>query len=395
MAPPKDKLAWVRNTPGGSAKAKGKVQNFDFSDDEGMNITVPVATGHAGDTGEQQIKDQFAELQTAVGDYWNNYRDGISLFQNKMTFSSEEKAEAQMLNSVFDVVAKKALDLAIDAAGKAFEEAVPGVGEAIKFGLELAEAVKKEGERAEAAKGEVELVKYINDLISGIKAKRDATRKAIQDKMDPWLKSYQAQAKKDKAEGGGDNKDGRVVGDAAAIINALKKWVKAFEDNSPSAKYFEEQFSRNYADTPGLTDLISHGGREAGKLYFRLYLDYEVDSDTNVPLWGIKDKTSPAWKLVSKRENPDRLAESLLEGLDGGKPWQIDLEKKVFIQVEMLGSGILMNDWKEGWIFFDKNPGNYTMSPLTIEPKLLKAAWDNPEIRARALNTVKITGSKE
>ena len=392
MAPSANKLAWVRKTPGGSASAKSNVKTFDFGDDEGMNIVVPVATGHAGDTGEQQIKDQFAEMQTAIGDYWTNYRDGIALFQNKMSFSSEEKAEAQVLNAVFDVVAKKALGAALDAATSALE-AVPGAGEAIKFGVEVAEAVQKENERAAAAKGDVELVKYLNDLISGIKAKRDASRKAIQDKMDPLLKIYVDQAKKDKAQGGGDS-GGRVVGDAAAVVNAVKAWVKAFEAKSPTAKYFQEQFSRTYADTPGLTDLISHGGREAGKLYYRLYLDLEIDENGSKQ-WGIKDRTSPAWKLVTKRKDPDRLAESLLEGLDGGKPWQIDLEKKVFIQVEMLGSGILMNDWKEGWIFFDNNPGQYRMSPLSIEPKLLKAAWDDPEIRAHALNTVKITGDNE
>ena len=134
-----DFVAWVKTsgTPaaapgaGGSAAAAPKAAapapkpktgsgrkttTVDFDDDEGEVIEVGVAKGDPGDTGPQMIKEQLVKLQMYIGDYWDNYRDGIQKFSNKMSFASEEEAEPEILKATFIGVCKGALDIAWSAA---------------------------------------------------------------------------------------------------------------------------------------------------------------------------------------------------------------------------------------------------------------------------------------
>ena len=78
---------------------------------------IPVSTGGTeGDSGPQQIDKLIQGMREDIQDYWTNYLAGLSSFETSMNFSSEEEAEPKYLKSALKVVAKKAFDLAFDAA---------------------------------------------------------------------------------------------------------------------------------------------------------------------------------------------------------------------------------------------------------------------------------------
>ena len=140
-----------------------------------------------------------------------------------------------------------------------------------------------------------------------------------------------------------------------------------------------------------MSDLVSHGGIETGKLYFDIHLYLEIDGGKRK--WSIDESgTSSAWKLVTKRQHADRVAESLLLSLDGGKPWQIDLDKKVKMTIETEEFG--PNPYKDCWIFFSDSPDKYRFGGLT-DTNLAEEAWNLPITRSRVLNTMKLIGGND
>jgi hypothetical protein len=274
--------------------------------------------------------------------------------------------------------------MALDAAGDALGEVVPGAGLIIKTAKGIAEVWQAESERAAGAGGQVQVKTYIAGLLKGIKPKRDEMRKAVKDATGPLLKEFKRLAETDNFKGKASD-EGVIVDDAAGVVKALQKAVAAFKANSRNAAYFQQQFTRAFADTPGWTeDYVSRGGRPTGKLYFEIYLNLETEVGTNA--WSIdSDGTSAAWKLVTLQEHPDRVAESLLDSLGGAKTWQIDLEKIVVIKVDI----------QEGRISFRNSPDRYELNPHTLDPKLLEEAWKQPRIRSRVLDTAKLVGSNK
>jgi hypothetical protein len=355
-------------------KQQGKPPTQTINMDEEV-IEVGLAKGSPGDTGEQMIKDQLTTLQTYIGDYWSNYQAGIQKFTNRMAFSSEEEAEPKHLKAVFTAFTKMALDKALGALPEP-------LGEIVKTGKALAEAYVAESERAAAAGGEVKVVQYVNGLIDGVDKHRKAMRDAVENAKPGIITEFRRVAKTDNLKGKA-SEDGVIVGDAARVIKGVQKGVAAFSTNTPSAAKFEQQFARAFADTPGRTDLVSHGGVEAGKLYFKIQVkpDFSVD----------ESNTSDAWILVTLNEKPERVAASLLESLEGGKPWQVDLGKKVMLRVEE--DAFPLNKWHDGWIMFTNSPDSYSIGGFT-DAKLAAKVWGNNTIRSRVLNTAKLTGTK-
>jgi hypothetical protein len=400
--PTDEHRAWVRialGVTGGGASAaktgskakvasrgKKKVTTIEMEEEV---IEVSVATGLPGDTGEQMIKDQLGKMQTYISDYWSNYANGITKFTNKMSFASEAEAEAKYLQVTFTAVAKAALDYAIDEAG---EKLGGPWGEILSAAKDVAEAWMAESERAGAAAGEVKVVKYINDLIDGIAKQRDGMRAVVEKGTRPLIEEYQRLAKSDNLKGKA-TPDGRVIGEAANIVKGVQAGVEAFRKATPSAGEFQQRFTRAFADTPGLTDYISHGGREARKLYFAVSLYMETDS-SGKHKWSVEDIDS-AWTLATKQEHPDRVAESLMETAPNGEPWRIDLEKKVKISVEVEKDWAL-NSYPEGWIVFTKSPDKYEVRALVVDAglsKFMKEAWDY--VRPKVLGVKKLVGTNE
>jgi len=229
----------------GKAKgsSKGKVETLDF---EPEVIEVQVAHGNPGDTGEQQIKDQLQQLKDDIQDYWVRYRSGVDLFAKAMQFSSEQEAEPDHLKAVFKAIGKKALDLALDEAGKKLGGPF---GLIISTTKDVMEAWAAEDERVAEAGGQVAVLKYITSLTQGVDKQQKKMVDAINQGARPLLEQFEGLAKTDNLKGKA-SADGVVVGEAAGVITSVKNAVKAFEAKMPSTAYFQQQFTRAFADTP-------------------------------------------------------------------------------------------------------------------------------------------------
>lgn len=365
-------------------KGAGKPELIEMEPEE---IVVPVARGLPGDTGEQQIKDLLQQMRDDVQDYWATYSRGLDSFQTSMSFASSAEAESKYLQVALKTVAKKAFDMALDEAGKKLGGPW---GTIISTAKGVAEAFAAEAERVAAAEGQVKIRDYIISIRNGISAQQKAMTAVIENGRAPMIAEYRRLGAGDFAKGKASD-DGVVVGEAAGLVNALSQAVKGFKSKMASESYFQQQFTRNFADTPGRSDLVSHGGVPTGRIYFGLSIYVDPTEDEKKPKWKVKDKDE-SWKLVTKAPNPDRVADSLMASLDGKKPWAVDLPKAVKISLEVEESGL--NSYQEGWIHFSSNPESFQVSSNYGE-KWFELAWKAAEVRAAALNNTKLTGGAD
>ncbi len=369
----------------GKAKPAGKsVETIEFEAEE---ITVPVSKGLPGDTGEQQIKDILQGLRDDVQDYWAIYARGLESFQTSMSFSSSDEAEPKYLQATLKAVGKKALDLALDEAGKKLGGPW---GTIIGAAKDVVEAWVNESERVAAAQGQVKIRDYIIAIRNGIGAQQKAVTAVIEAGKQPLIEEYRRLAQGDLSKGKA-SPDGVLVGQAAGLVNALRQAALAFRAKMPTESSFQQQFSRSFADTPGRSDYVSHGGVPTGKIYFGLRVYVDPTGDAAHPKWKLEGKDN-AWKLVTKAPNPDRVADSLLMSLEGKKPWMVELEKMVKLNLEVEES--FSNSYQEGWIVFTKSPDQYEVRS-NYGPKWFELAWKQPAIRAAALDTAKLVGGSD
>ena len=370
---------------GKAQPAKAPVQTIEF--EEGEEITVPVSKGLPGDTGEQQIKDILQGLRDDVQDYWAIYARGLESFQTSMSFSSSDEAEPKYLQATLKAVGKKALDLALDEAGKKLGGPW---GTVIGAAKDVVEAWMNESERVAAAQGQVKIRDYIIAIRNGIGAQQKAVTAVIEAGKQPLIEEYRRLAQGDLSKGKA-SADGVLVGQAAGLVNALRQAALAFRAKMPTESSFQEQFSRSFADTPGRSDYVSHGGVPTGKIYFGLRVYVDPTGDAAHPKWKLEGKDS-AWKLVTKAPNPDRVADSLQMSLEGKKPWMVELEKMVKLNVEVEES--FSNSYQEGWIVFTKSPDQYEVRS-NYGPKWFDLAWKQHAIRAAALDNAKLVGGSD
>ena len=371
-----------------SAKAAKAGKPVTVIDMEPEEIIVPVSQeGTPGDTGEQQIDKLIQGMRDDVQDYWANYTRGLDSFESSMQFASEDEAEPKHLQVALKTVAKKAFDLAIDAAGK---ELGGPWGKVIGVVKSVAEEWAKESERAAAAAGQVKIRDYIISIRNGVSAQQTKMTNALAEGKRPMIDEYRRLAADDASKGKA-SADGVLVGEAAGLVNGLRKAALAFRKKIPSEGQFQQLFSRVFADTPGRSNYISQGGVPTGKLYFGLSVYVDPTENEKNPTWKLEGKDE-AWKLVTKAPKPDRVADSLKMTLGGKKPWEIELEKMVKIRVEIEES--FTNSYQDGWIVFTGSPDQYEVRS-NYGPKWFELAWKNPDVRRIALDNANLKGGSD
>ncbi len=370
----------------GSSTRRGRgrppVSEVTFGEDEVERVEVPVSRGDPGIASEQQIVNALQSFKDSIQDYWSNYSLGLQNFVERMHSSSDQESEPQHLKAVFKAVAKQALEIALREAGNKLGPYWGDVIDTVKVAIE---AWSEESERAATAAGLVRIADYVESIRNGIPRRREAMLAALESKRRPLLERYQSVARTD-AGGGRASAQGVVVGDSARILNDVNAGVAAFRRAIPSPSYFQTQFATRFADTPGLTDNISHGGRPSGTLYFNLEL-YVNPGATNA--WRIKEKDS-AWRLVTSAPNPESIATSLSRSLEGKQPWQIELPKMVKMCVEIEEQ----KSHAEGTLYFTSNPDSFQVR-THHEERWFREAWAQPQIRAAVLNCRGIAGGSE
>ncbi len=375
-------------TPGTAASAKAKAGGKPVTVLEPVEIITPVSQGTPGDTGEQRIDKVIQDMRDNVQDYWNKFTRGLDSFETSMAFSSEQEAEPAHLQVALKTVAKKAFDLAIDAAGKE----LGGPWGTIIGGVKaVAEDWAAESERADAAAGQVRICDYINEIRNGIGTQQDKMTDALKKGQQPMHAEYHRLAA-DDLDKGKASEAGVLVGEAAGLVNGLRKAALAFRANIPSEGKFQQLFTRNFADTPGMSDDISRGGMATGKLYFGISVYVDPTKNEKNPPWKV-EKSDDAWKLVTKAPKPDRVANSLKKSLGGKKPWEIELEKMVEIRVEVEES--FSNSYQDGWIVFTSSPDQYEVRSSVGPLKWVDLAWKNPAVRSTALDNVNLRGGSD
>jgi hypothetical protein len=374
-------------TAGAAAKQGkgGRVKKIDFSDEGHDVVKVAQEKGKPGRSGEVMITEEFTLLQTYIGVYWRQFSLGIENFATAMTLASEAEVETQMLKATFTAVGKAALDYALGQLADKLKSSVLGAhwGLVISLAKGAVEAWVAESERAAGAAGQVILKDYLISLRNSIKPAEDAMRKAVEDGEPKFIEEYRRLAKGDFAKGKPTD-DGRVIGEAATVLTQVKEAVAAFNSAIPLADTFRARFTRNFAYTPGAQRTGGGGSVETGVLQFEIHLyrdgegkEFSVDEGNS---WE-------AWTLYTKNPNPERIAESLVKTLQGKKPWQLDLTKKVKITVET--EEFAINDYKTIRIAFENDPNSYRLNVGNAD--LAKKAWKYAQ--THVLAATKIDGS--
>jgi hypothetical protein len=358
-------------------KRKGAVQVIDI--EEAEVIEVPVTKGDPGIPFEQQIVNLLQDFEDAIQNYWQNYHIAIDNFDTTMSFASDQEAAPQHLQAVFKALAKQAFDDGLKYVGTKLGGPW---GEIISYTKTAMEAWAKEDERVAAAAGQVKVRDYIVSIRNGIPKQRDTMIAGVESRKRPLIEHFR------KAAAGRISKDGHAIGEPAQLLISLTAEVAAFKTAIPKPQFFQKQFSTKFADTPGKTDLVSHGGIPSGTIYFDVFLKVEPEDENP---WK-KGKMGESWRLVTKAPNPDRVASSLAQSLDGKKPWQIDLPKMVSMSIEVEEFG--PNHVQEGNIYFTKSPDQFEVRSNYGE-KWFKEAWMTPGIRKQILDVDKLTGSSK
>jgi hypothetical protein len=336
----------------------------------------------SGTTGQATIQHEFDNLKHAIERYWGYYRDGLDNFLTTMQFSSEEEAEPHILAQAFTAVGKELLNV---ATGHMLEKASGGNAKVKSFLTEAFAVVKagiegamSEAERAEKATGERQIVKFVTGMRNGIYDHQEAMVAAVDKSVDAAIRAFDAAAKGDSSHGK-PSADGTLIGLAAGVLEGVHNGVAAFGTALPKAQYFQRRFTQAFATTPGTTHGGGGVGMQTGKLYFKLHInpDYTVD----------ESRTSDEWTLVTQSPNPSRIAQSLMDSLDGTALWQVPFGKKIMIEWEEDAV-----QWHDGWLSFDDNPDSYSLVGI-IDGKMGARIWNDQKIRDRVLGTHKVRGT--
>lgn len=380
-------------------------------------IDVGVGGGAAG-----QINSLVDDLHFKINQYWENYRDGLEAFKNKLEHAAEEEAESHALHEALVAGAKKLFDAGLEALGE-FESVGPW---AVALGVvkEAEEAWDKENDRAAAAGGDVKLGDYLTDAITSIGKRKKEMLDSIDGLKDATSRDSLHAQYRDKVaqdpQHGKANDDGIIEGPGAEFLYELKKRVIAFW--VPEMSYFWEQITEGFANTPGLTRItlkgpavtvaegqspeqiakehpewIDEGGRPAGTLYLNL----NVKMSDEFPVMGSSAKK---WTLALNLpgKEPGRVAASLQKALetDHRMPWQSTLPKTVTISVYDSGGNDLI---AEGSIHFtfsadvDQPEIEVKSAPdyVTDREGLFRTVWKARSVRQHITNASEIVGSDQ
>jgi hypothetical protein len=367
------------------------VTGVTFADDEPHRVEVPVSRGDAGVDGVQQIGELLERLKRAIGNFWDNYSEGLGNFADQMRTESDQSAEPRHAREVFKALAKHAFEEGLSEVG----ERLGGPWGQIIAGAKAAvEAWVAETERVEAATGQIQVTDYIRSLRTGIGNLKGQIFSAVDARRSALRQQFQQTASQDF--GGGrpvpdaQRPGAAIVGESARVLNELRQSVERYEANvrrTYSPAYFERQFASRFASRSGVTDFISQGGRLSGTLHFHIHACKDPENNR----WTVEEKDD-AWTLATTAPDPDRIASSLTRSLDGRKPWQLELPKLVGLRVSIETFGF--NDYQEGSIFFERGPDQFEVRSHQ-PPDLFREAWSNREIRNAVLNVARLVGSSD
>lgn len=370
---------------------------IEFGEEEALHIEVPVETiaGTGSGAGEREVEAEINELQGWVNLYLSAYRDGLNSFSDTMSFSSDEEAQPRYFDVALKEVGKVLLDELIDHA----TSNMPIVGPVVKGAKSVLTALYEEAERAESAQGEARIREYIVSTRNAISEEGGIHRQLLQimDNARPALLGQYRNAVSSSAEGAPDDDSrqemidsqgsrGHLTGEAATFIRDLKAQVERFKNSVPGASRFQRRFTEAFADTPGSTDYVSHGGLESGSLHLNMKVYRERHGSGSDAYWSYRvEDTDSSWQLATSAPQASRLAQSLMDTL-GGSVSNTALPKYLHVRVETEVWGL--NEYDRAVIYF-QDPSNPDYRGW--DANLSRWVWSIPQVQQNALAVTRIS----
>lgn len=374
-----------------------KQEIFDFSEEEGEIINVPVEriAGRGSEAGEREVEGQIVRLRGWVDLYLSAYRDGLNSFSDTMNFASEQEAQPRYFDVALKEVGKILLDQLIDYATRG----MPVVGPVVKGAKSIFSELYDEAQRAQAAEGEAQIRSYIVNTRNAISEEGGVHRQLLEmmDNARPQLLEQYRSAVFQSSLSAPDEESretmiasqgtyGALTGEAAIFIRDLRNQVEEFRDRIPSAPAFQRRFTERFANTPGLTAPLTRGGIESGSLWLNMRIHRERQGDADSESWSIRiDNTASSWELATTAPQASRLAQSLSDTIRGSVA-NTSLPK--YLNVRIVTERFGLNNYERAIIYF-RNPENPDFRGWNVG--LSRWVWEQSEIKERALSVTRIT----
>jgi len=381
-----------------STARKNQIQRQEHINFPDEQIVVPVEniSGRGSDAGEREVEAEIIKLRGWVNLYLGAYRDGLNSFSDTMSFASDEEARPRYFDVALKEVGKVLLDELINYA----TTDMPIIGPVVKGAKSVITALYQEAQRANTAQGEARIRSYIVSTRNAISENGGIQRQLLEimDNARPVLLNKYRDAVAHSAAGASDDTSrqefiqsqgvhGHLVGEAATFLRDLKSQIEHFKRRVPDATTFQRRFTEAFADTPGLTDYISHGGQESGSLHLHMEIYRQQEGSGSETTWSYRiDDTDSSWQLATSAPQASRLAQSLNDTIRGNVA-NTSLPKYLHVRVETEVFGL--NDYDNAVIYF-RNPRNPDFRGWDVN--LSRWVWGLPRVRQRALSVSRISG---
>lgn len=382
----------------GVSRGVQRQEVFDFSNEEGLRIEVPVedVAGSGAGAGEREVESEVVKLRGWVDLYLSAYRDALNSFSDTMSFASDEEARPRYFDVALKSVGKILLDELINYA----TTGMPIIGPVVNGAKSVMTDLYNEAQRAEAAQGEARIRDYIVSTRNALTENSGIHRQllAVMDAARPeLLDQYRASVRRGAAgaptEAAGQEMieaqgtAGHLTGEAATFVRDLKAQVEQFKARVPSASVFQRRFTEQFADTPGLTAPVSQGGLEGGSLHLDMEVYREQEGSGDSAYWSYQiEETDASWRLATSAPQASRLAQSLKDTI-GGSVANTTLPKLLHVRLETEVDWGL-NDYSHAVIYF-RDPGSPDFRGW--DPNLSRWVWQIPQVQERALSVTDIT----
>ncbi len=312
----------LRQTQARSATAQ-RVPTQTITFDEPTPVTGRVTSLGAGQNAATTINAAIADSVAIVQQFQASYTAGLQNWSDRMRFPADQETEADPLGAMVTYALGKAWDAGLEAV----TAEVPGVSQIIG----VLTVLKDEYERADRARGQVDLRNFLTDERTKITTTATGRVAALQNLRVPLSDEYARIASSEPGASGDASAQGTVTGPGAEYLRNMTSSVArlraAMQRQTPAI--FEQNLSERWAMTGGSVVNTNWAMFSNGTLT----LDCTVyrDGDT----WEIQS-VDDHWTLRSNATNAAQLADNLRLSLaaQGKKPHETGLTKQVNCTIE-------------------------------------------------------------
>ena len=359
------------------ADAPGSMRVETFEPEEVTGYATHEGKSNSAATEVDWILNRFINY---IDRYWHNYEQGITLFTNQMQFPAEEEANADSLQAALVAGANS---LFVSCLKYVVDDV--GLGPVVDAVNEGAKAYFESEEKKAKAAGQIKVHRYITDLITGVQAQADPMKARVEqarpkltDMLDEKIKAADKIAK-----GQGDKtsaETGDFVGEAAQMILDMKQHATAFEQSTPRAEDFLEQFTLRFVRSQDDGKFVrkTYGpSRTAGT--FRMKVKFTDDDGT----W-VLDDVPDQWTFLTsiQKDEAAKIADELQDLVGKGQmPYQL---LETIIMMSFDDQHVLVNLKDSPLDFYLSNASDGKVAEIA------EATWKTEAVRNRVFGIKRV-----